>query len=142
MRINSIGVMPQNNITTSQTNKNVAFKGFKSSLSVEEFEQAAQALKGKKGFALITDEVVTKSTERFKELTAKLKEAFEHSIVDLYLFKEGRTLWASLLPSKEATGGMPKGLAIMKNNFMFAEHGKFLADITAAAEEMKNELSK
>lgn len=142
MKINSITATPQQNIT----NKNVAFKGFTSSISAEEFTKAAGALKGQKGWSFVSDKFIASSLERFKTLTAKLKAKFEaHPSIDLHLMKENQSLWVCLLPSEEAASNMPlagfgSGLARMKHNFMFAEHENFLKEIDAAAAEIELDL--
>lgn len=148
MRINSIGTMPQNNLISNQSNEKVTFRGFTSSISVDEFEQAAKALKGKKGWSFVDDELITKATARFKELTAKLQERFGNdSDVDLQLQLHNQKLAASLYPGKSITDTDPAAVFNTffqrhENNSMFAEHGVFLQKIEEEAKEITPELCR
>lgn len=149
MRINSIGVMPQNNIINSQSNKNVAFKGFTSSVSAEDIKKTAEALKGQKGWDFLTDGLISETVESFNGLVIKLKEKFEHHPkIDLHLFRDKQTLWASLVPSNKIKEIAPekehsfKLLYTLKNNFMFSPHAEFLKEINDAAQEMQPKIDE
>lgn len=146
MRINSIGVMPQNNITNNKSSNKVAFKGFTSSISVEDVERAAKAVKGQKGRSCVSDEVIAAAIKRFKELTAKLEKRFGNDQnVDLHFSLNNQDLAASLSPGKNTTDKHPEAITYtlltgFESNSIFADHGAFLQKIETSAKEITQEL--